>query len=288
MTLHVGVFRGSGRADLVSEYETWLGRSVSHVLDFVGAQPLDSTTPWASIDNPSWLFGQWSSKPWQLVVSVAALPNKNFTLAAGARGDFDAHWRKFAASAVAHGGASSILRPMWENRVKSFPWYAGGQEATYAACFRRFVDVCRSIAGQQFKFDWCPLQGGGINVEASYPGNDHVDFVGLDIYDGGGRTTLTGAKRWAWKRTQPYGLDWHETFAAKHGKPRSIPEWGVTDSGHGGVGDDPYYITQMVAEIADVAYGCYFEVNARDGAHRLMPNSGTSFPKSAAAYRSLV
>lgn len=287
--MNLGVFRGSGQAEQVTKYETWLGRPVTHVLDFVGAQPFDSLTPWKTLDGPGWTFDQWKSSPWQLVLSVAALPNKKFTLAAGARGDYDAHWRKFATAAVAHGGADTILRPMWENRVKNFPWYAGGQEQTYAACFRRFVDVARSVQGQRFRFDWCPLQGGGINTEASYPGDQHVDIIGLDLYDGGGRTNLTGAKRWEWKHTQPYGLDWHKTFASKHGKPRSFPEWGVTDSGHGGVGDDPYYVEQMWrwCQAADVEYANYFEVNARDGAHRLMPGTWTNFPKSAAKLRAL-
>ena len=49
----LGVFRGSGRPDLVSGYEQWLGQKVNYVLDYLGRQPTTSSTPWSQIDDPS-------------------------------------------------------------------------------------------------------------------------------------------------------------------------------------------------------------------------------------------
>ena len=101
-TVPLGVFRGSGRADLVGEYEAWVGRSVGYTVDFVGKSS-SSTAPWAKIDDPSWWCRQWRGRSSQLVLSTAMLPNSSFTLAAGAQGAYDDHWRSFAQTLVREG-----------------------------------------------------------------------------------------------------------------------------------------------------------------------------------------
>ena len=70
----LGVFRGSGRADLVTEYESWLGRPVAYTLDFVGREPTTSTAPWAKIDDPSWWCDKWVARSSQLTLSTASSP----------------------------------------------------------------------------------------------------------------------------------------------------------------------------------------------------------------------
>jgi hypothetical protein len=32
---------------------------------------------------------------------------------------------------------------------------------------------------------------------------------------------------WKWMVTQQYGLQWHQDFARRHGKPTAYAEWGV-------------------------------------------------------------
>lgn len=280
----LGVFRGSGQSGKIAEYETWLGKPVSHVLDFVGGQPLASTTPWATIDNPSWYFGRWKAKPWKLVMSVAALPNKNFTLAAMARGDYNAHYRKFATVAVAQGGGSSILRPLWENRVKSMPWYAKDREALYVKAFQQFVTTTRSVPGANFEYDFCLLAGGGINAEATYPGDAFVDYIGLDYYFAAVSGATSPEDNFRKMAAGYYSLDWHKKFASSKGKKRSYPEWGVKEVARGGTGDDPVAVRLFVEELrsSSVGYACSFDVNAHDGDHRLFQT--VQFPKSAAAY----
>jgi hypothetical protein len=284
------VFRGSGRADLVSEYESWLGRPVGHTLDFVGRAPTTSTTPWANIDDPSWWCNQWKASSSQLVLSVAPLPNTNFTLAAGARGDYDAHWRAFGQSMVANGCADTILRLGWEFNGKFYPWAAGGQEANFAAYWRRIVSALRTVSGQRFVFDWTPLAGNvNANVEAAYPGDAYVDIIGLDAYDTSTVSTADSVGRWNDQVSRPYGLQWQTNFATAHGKPMSLPEWGLTvrpGDALGG-GDNPSYITKMWQWISahDYLYTSYFEVDASDASHRLMT---TQFPRSSAEFRRLV
>ena len=146
-----GVHRGSGRADLVRDYEAWLGRSVSFTVDFVGRASSSDPAPWAKIDDPSWWCDRWSSRSSTLSLSTAMLPNNSFTLAAGARGDYDDHWRSFAQTLVAKGCADTILRLGWEFNGKFYPWAAGGREAEFVAYWRRIVDVIRTVPNQRFK-----------------------------------------------------------------------------------------------------------------------------------------
>jgi len=184
----------------------------------------------------------------------------------------------YASALVAGGQANAIIRPFWEFNGSWMGWYSKGREAYFASEWRRVVTAARSVTGQQFKFDWNPNIGDDrATVEASYPGDAYVDFIGLDLYG----QDWSGNPQNYWMNAQT-GLAWHRTFAAAHGKLRSFPEWGDTirPDGSGGTGDDPGYVTMMSDEIkrSDVSYGCYFEFDAPDGIHKLL--GATRFPNS--------
>lgn len=291
----LGVFRGSGVPTEVANYESWLGQPVATVIDFTGRAALTDTTPWGAIDNPSWICRQWKSRTSRLVLSAAMLPNTNFTLAAGAKGDYNAHWKSFGETLVANGCASTTIRIGWEFNGNFFAWAAGGKESFYVAYWRQIVNTLRKVPNQHFLFNWCPLAGATkANVEAAWPGADYVDVIGLDAYDTNQTQNVTDpAKRWNNQLTRTYGLNWLDTFAKSKTKPMSFPEWGITlrpNDGLGG-GDNPNYITKMWQWIHthNVLYTAYFEVNANDAAHRLMPIDGTlQFPKASAEYKRLV
>lgn len=286
----LGVFRGSGRADLVAEYEAWLGEPVGYTLDFVGRAPTSSTTPWANIDNPAWWCTRWASRSSSLVLSTAMLPNTNFTLAAGASGAYDAHWQQFGQTLVANGCADAILRLGWEFNGGFYPWAAGGKEASFAAYWRRIVTALRAVPNQQFRFDWTPLAGNThANVEAAYPGDAYVDVIGLDAYDTSTVPATDAVGRWNDQLNRPWGLNWQRNFARAHGKAMSLPEWGLTvrpNDSLGG-GDNPTYISNMWAWMRanPYLYTSYFEVDAVDASHRLMTGQ---FPEASALYRALV
>ncbi len=55
----------------------------------------------------------------------------------------------------------------------------------YIAAYRRYVDVLRSVPGNNFQFAWCPLKlDNGCGVPTSYyPGDDVVDYIAPDIYN---------------------------------------------------------------------------------------------------------
>jgi hypothetical protein len=71
-------------------------------------------------------------------------------------------------------------------------------------------------------------------------------------------------------------------FAAEHGKPLSIPEWGLATTAVGGAGDDPAYVQGLGAFIAthEVEFNSYFYSATPENLVYL-----TNAPKSLAAYQ---
>lgn len=281
----LGVFRGTERPGEVAAFEAWIGRRVGFVLDYVGAAELGASKPWAGIDDPAERCQQWEGYRDQLVLSVAMLPTSQQTLRRGAAGEYDAHWRRFGRGLVANGCAGAVLRLGWEFNGRFYPWAAGGREAEFAAYWRRIVTTLRGVPGQSFTYEWSVLAGNAnADVEAAYPGDDVVDLIGLDAYD---TSTFTSPEeRWADQLDRTYGLRWHAAFAASHRKRMAFSEWGVVvrPGDELGGGDAPLYIERMIDWIDrhDVAHAIYFDVDARDAAHRI---SNDRFPRASAVFR---
>ena len=148
---------------------------------------------------------------------------------------------------VSSGHPHAIIRLGHEQDIEFYPWSVrNGNEDVYIAAFRHVVGVLRGIPGNQFVIDY---QGNGSFSEtytsprtgieqpygdAAYPGDDVVDVIGVDVYNRGGWETV--------QSTLDYTLD----LAQRHGKPMSIPEWGLWVSESG---DDPGFIENMYAWI---------------------------------------
>jgi hypothetical protein len=170
----------------------------------------------------------------------------------------------------------------------------------------------RSVAGANFKFIWNPIDSSnascpGANLESFYPGDNYVDMVALDAYDGIGEATptdadrftdiLTGVNAGGWTAVTPqaingqsftgYGLNWLAAFGKAHGKQIGLPEFGLLSSGtDGGGGDDASFITNMAAWIKANASGPVIFWNEGDGTLTLnipnYTNGGT--PNATAAF----
>ena len=164
----------------------------------------------------------------------------------------------------------------------------------------------------RLQFCWNPAQGyQQFPAEKAWPGDEWVDFVGLDLYDdswaadtyplppGATAAELDQRRRTVWEKVLlhgDHGLTFWRDFAEKHRKPFSIPEWGVDSrpDKHSGL-DNPKFIEQMHAFITDPAnrvfFHCYFDVQAPDGGHQLSPGlrgtEVTRFPDSSARFKSL-
>jgi Glycosyl hydrolase family 26 len=266
-----------GREDSLQIWEKWLNQVPSSV---VGVDFYAQST-WEDFSRLSWVPGIWKKlNPARNVVWSVPLTVKGTALADVADGMHDAEFEA-AARAISEAQPNAVIRLGWEMNIASMAWFAKGQEADYIKAFRRVVGIFRRHSNR-FKFDWCPGWGPQDSAaDLAYPGDDFVDYIGLDVYDF--KYDGSALERWNnFYLNAPFGLQWHREFAAQHGKSMSYPEWGV-----GNFGDNPFFIQQMhdwfVENANNVAYAAYFDV---DG---LWPTQidNNRFPKSQRLFRKL-
>jgi hypothetical protein len=314
----------------VDAFAAWLDRPTIWALDFVGGES------WDNVEWPTWWLEAWSkwtrAKPGRrliLGIPILAGPpdgsgpkeghteiNQPVSLEKGAAGQLNHYFKKLAENLVAYKMTDTILRPGWEFNGGWYAWHAKGKPKEFAEFWRQIVKTMRAVPGaQDLKFCWNPTLGDqDFPADLAWPGDEFVDYVGIDVYDetwnadtypwpaGASAADIEARQRKVWREwimDSPRGLAFWTKFAREHHKPLAIPEWGLNhaDHGHGGM-DDPYFIEQMHAFITDpannVAFHCYFDINETDHRHQLSPGvagtgkkEGTEFPKSAAKFREL-
>lgn len=283
----LAVYKGAGCDGVkrIPAFEAWLGRRADRVVDF-----LDGKNWAAMTGSAKWIAQCWQKPGYKLALSVPMLTkDKSATLADGARGDLDHHFREIARILVETGHGDSILRIGWEFNGAWYPWAASQDPESFVAFWRRIVVTMRSVPGNRFRFDWNPTVGTTkIDPERVYPGDDVVDIIGMDIYNQSWHPRRDDpAVRWDEKVNGPHGLKWHRDFAKAHNKPRSFPEWGTgtRKDGHG-YGDDPVFVKNMHEWIAapDVIYHGYWDYRAPDFNAEL--STGQS-PAAAAQFQAL-
>jgi hypothetical protein len=266
-----------GRERTLQSWEKWLNQVPSSVLgvDFY------AQSTWEDYVRLNWVPGIWNKlNPARNVVWSVPLTVKGTPLADVASGMHDAEFEA-AARAIAAAQPKAIIRLGWEMNLVSMAWFAKGQEADYIKAFRRVVEIFRRHSSD-FKYDWCPGWGPQDSAaDLAYPGDDVVDYIGLDVYDF--KYEGSAGERWEeFYLKAPFGLQWHREFAARHGKAMSYPEWGV-----GNFGDNAFFIQQMrdwfVENADNIAYAAYFDV---DGLWPTQIDNGR-FPKSQRLFRKL-
>lgn len=291
----VGVFRETKPRE-VEAYERWLGCPVDVVVDYAARDT------WEHIADPTYLLEAWAGSERRLVLGVAMLPeaDSTATIEQGAAGAYDAYYRRLGEHLVAADRGRSVLRIGWEFNLSSSRWFTHDAEA-FKAYWRRIAEAVR-VPGSDFVLDWNPNKGlGSIDAVDYYPGDDVVDVVGVDAYDVTAdaypypsdcdaecRTAVQDTAWTDYVHGGRRGLEFWSDFAAEHGKPMSIPEWGLWERPDGtGGGDNPSYLRRMHEFITDpsnsVLYQSYFEFDGLDGQHRLM----TTFPEAGEVYREL-
>ncbi|MFF5446873.1 glycoside hydrolase family 26 protein [Streptomyces sp. NPDC012888] len=155
---------------------------------------------------------------------------------AGAEGRFDRHFRELAERLVSLGVPDTVIVLGWEMNGTTYTHRCAPDPRNWKKYWRRVVDEMRSVPGQRFRFDFAPNRGtDAIGWTECYPGDDHVDIIGMDSYDQGPGHDFDDMVR------QPYGLQHHVDFAKAHGKRTSYPEWGLFRRG-----DNPEYVRRML------------------------------------------
>lgn len=318
----------SNKSDNHAAYGKWLNRTMTWAEDFM---PTDS---WENIEG-----GAWQMKPtskWitehpgrRLILSVPLLPGDwkgngpktgtgvgvPVSLEEGATGAYNSHFQKLAENLVQYGLGESILRLGWEFNGGWYTWRANTPDKAraYAGYWKEIVKTMRAVPGaENLKFCWNPaLLYFSYDPALAWPGDEYVDYIGLDVYDeswvkdtyplpddaSSDQLEMRYKRVWDEKIMNPkqFGFPYWKKFASDHGnKPLSFPEWGVSarEDKHGGK-DNAYFVDQMYRFIHDpqnnVYFHCYFDVQAKDGHHQLSPTAGVEieFPKSTAKFKEL-
>lgn len=285
----LGVFASSNPSG-VTAFRDWLRRPITRVLDYFTFQT------WAEIEEPVQISG-WQGRGYQMVYSVPMLPQSGGTLAQGAAGQHNIHFRRLAQRLVAAGQGNAVIRLGWEFNGFWYPWTAMNDPNSFILYWRQIVSTMRATPGAKFTFDWCTVLGpASIAADRAYPGDAYVDVIGMSVFD---QDWYPGWQdpvlRWGNLLTLPFGLQWQRGFAQARGKQIAVDEWAVTirPDGHGG-GDNPYYIERMFEWLnapdvlpdgrPRVAWGLYFESQSSESEHRLL--SGR-FPLAAQRMRLL-
>ena len=122
------------------------------------------------------------------IVDRGAIPfmdmaSGDISLAALARGDYDASWKAWA-TAVKAWGHPFLLRWDYEMNGPWFPWGTAQSAADYVTAWRHIHDVVAAAGASNVTWVWCPsLDGNGSYPIASrYPGDAYVDWLGIDGY----------------------------------------------------------------------------------------------------------
>jgi Glycosyl hydrolase family 26 len=277
----IGVFAGPGCAGVqhLATYRAWLGSPALHVTENF------DQSGWAALaSDATWSINCYAQvqNAVSMTFSIPMLPaDGTSSLAAGQIGAYDTTFATIAKTMINAGFSTAIVRLGWEFNGNWQPWFAGANPRAFIAYYRRIVRIMRSVPGARFVFEWCPNIG-SVNFPADqgYPGDDVVDVIGMDIYDGHYNSgDADPAARWNWYVTEPYGLQWHVNFAAVHMKRLSIPEWGCCGSN---AGDDPYFINQMANWLIQNSYlyAVYWDTNSA----YMGQLSNNQWPQAAAAY----
>jgi hypothetical protein len=130
-------------------------------------------------------FLSWSSQ------SIPSNTNEpNYQLSDVANGTYDSYIRSYAKAAAAW-GHPFFLRFDWEMNGNWFNWGSqanGNNAAEYVAAWRHVHDIFTEVGATNVSWVWCPNvdpDGTFENLAALYPGNEYVDWTGLDGYNWG-------------------------------------------------------------------------------------------------------
>lgn len=147
-------------------------------------------------------FGGQSAEDW--INSLGMLPcflwntgtSVSTVLSGGANGTIDA-----VADRLKTKSYRVMMRLMHEFDEPGVPYAAGSDPVSWVAAWRYIVDRIRNRGATKVGYWWCPTEQAGAPrrpiIDACYPGDAYVDWVGSDLYNnvGGFSTPLHGG--WA-------------------------------------------------------------------------------------------
>ncbi|MBS1878055.1 MAG: hypothetical protein JST31_00940 [Actinobacteria bacterium] len=213
-----------------------------------GLSLINFSAPFADCSQSPCSFFHFPAKEMENIRGYGAIPvfswasdsipvqmeQPDFQLSDVIEGRYDTYIRQFAEEARAW-GHPFFLRFNWEMNGNWFPWdegVNGNQPGQYVAAWRHVHDIFTQVGATNANWVWCPnvdpenrLQ----DLASLYPGNEYVDWTGLDGYNWG--TNPAAPDRW---RTfnQLFSSTYAEiTERIAPSKPLLISEVGSTEYG---------------------------------------------------------
>jgi hypothetical protein len=236
-----------------------------------GSPPFDAARATAAADRGALPMLTW--EPWD---PAAGAHQPAYALARIADGSYDGYVAAFARQ-VRDWGRPLALRFLHELNADTYPWGApvnGNRAADAVAAFRHVREVFRQQGADRVSWVWCvnvPAPG-YAPIEPLYPGDDAVDWVAVDGYNGGTALPWGG-----WREPEAV---FGPTLRALHDlsdRPLAITEVGSVEQG----GDKAAWVRRLFDLALDrhVRVLVWFDL-AKEADWRI-----ASSPASAAAFR---
>ena len=163
-------------------------------------------------------------EPWIVAFNgYSAGDNPDSSLTIINSGVFDEYIKQYARSIVRF-GKPVFIRPGHEMSNAWYPWSMqhGNSPESYRAFWRHVVTIFREQGARNAAFVWNPYTPGDT---VCYPGNEWVDWVGLDIFNFG-----TLAENGGWMDFYTITKILYDAIRG-YGKPVIIAEVGCADAG---------------------------------------------------------
>ena len=294
-TLALGSLASVGlgtRADTqasLTAFESLMGGPAQGILGFADdATPQDSLAR-VQADAPEFAAME---RPVNWAIPLAW---ESVSMADVAAGKYDATFTAMAETIAEH--QAEDINPLlyvrlgWEAN-NEYPWKisSGPDNAfdqrladDYVDAFQHVATLFRSV-DDRFRIEWnqnyskADANGVFYDLNEIYPGDEYVDVVGVDAYNverfSGQDDPVTA---WDYKADAPFGLNWFSDFAAAHGKPLALTEWGIDSDDFG------HYVDQLqeFARTNNVIYANYWNADARTNGNDTLTDG--SKPATAAA-----
>ncbi|WP_308222537.1 glycosyl hydrolase [Frankia sp. AgB32] len=271
----------------LTEFGSWRGRPNDLVHVYT-----DRTSGWGGLVEPTWPVDLFKGFAGKLLISEPTYPRSGGSNSDCAKGAYDDQWKKLGSFLVAHSRADSIVRIGWEFNGTFMYWHTDADPTVFRTCFQKIATAIRST-DPQVLIDWTfnahnsPVPSGNSPWSA-YPGDEYVDYVGIDAYDH--YPPSKDEATWNKQCEDVNGLCYVIRFAREHGKKVGVGEWGVASCSGDGGGDNPFYIQKMFETFkaaGDVmGYDAYFSDPTPGNVCSTITNGGQN-PKAAAEYKQL-
>jgi beta-mannanase len=223
----------------ISKFEAMTGKSAS-VINFSSPFADCSNSPCSFYSFPqeqmerirqhgSIPFFSWGSQS-----TPASLNEPDFQLSDVIAGRYDSYIRSWA-EAAREWNHPFFLRFDWEMNGNWFAWMEGvngNQPGEYVTAWRHVHDIFTSVGATNVSWAWCPNVDPGHklrNLASLYPGDEYVDWTGLDGYNFG---TNPAAPRGWMTFNQLFRSTYNEiTEEIAPSKPLIISEVGSSEDG---------------------------------------------------------